>query len=278
MTDYSLRDRVIAITGSTGGLGSALAEALRAKGAKLALFDLNAEAVHLQAAALGGTSVARGWQVDVTSYDSLDAAMRAAAAHFGGIDIVVANAGVEVVAPMATTAPVVFERVIDINLNGVWRTFRAALEHVQERQGHLLAISSMAAFVHSPLQASYTASKAGVWALCDSIRLEVKHLGVTVGSVHPTFFNTPMMDRVHANPAGAKLWGGNRSGFWKMVTLESVVAGIVRGIERRSDMVVLPAQHTLVARAPGLFRRFIEAFGFRQSDVVEAIDAAGSAP
>ena len=64
-----------------------------------------------------------------------------------------------------------FDRVIDINLNGVWRTFRAALPHVQKQQGYLLAISSMGAFFHSPLQSSYTASKAGVWALCDSLRL-----------------------------------------------------------------------------------------------------------
>ncbi|WP_416769314.1 SDR family NAD(P)-dependent oxidoreductase [Pseudomonas sp. RHF3.3-3] len=66
------------------------------------------------------------------------------------------------------------DQVIDINLNGVARTFRAALSHVKARQGYLLAVSSMAAFVHSPLNTAYTASKAGVWALCDSLRLELR--------------------------------------------------------------------------------------------------------
>lgn len=72
-----------------------------------------------------------------------------------------------------------------LDLLGVWRTLRA-LPHVQRHDGNLLAISSMAAFVYSPLRASYTASKAGVWALCDRIRLELRHLGVGVGSAHPT--------------------------------------------------------------------------------------------
>lgn len=94
---------------------------------------------------------------------------------------------------------------------------RTALPHVVEQRGYLLAISSMAAFIHSPLQGGYTASKAGVWALCDSTRLELRHQGVGVGSVHPTFFDTPMMDEVHEDPAGSRLWGGNSKGLWSMV-------------------------------------------------------------
>lgn len=95
------------------------------------------------------------------------------------------------VAPMATLNPAAFERVIDINLTGVWRTFRAALPHVSGHGGYLLAISSLAAFAHSPLQSSYTASKAGVWAMCDS--------------------------------------SGNDKGLFKMIPIETVVDAIVTG-------------------------------------------------
>src|SRR6185312_4953961 len=198
-----------------GGFGSALASALRDRGAKFALLDVDFDAATRQAEDLGDLSVARAWRADVRKLDDLTIALDGAADHFGGLDIVIANAGIDVMAPLATLDPAVYERVIDINLNGVWRTFRAALPHVQQREGYLLATCSMAAFVHSPLQTPYTASKAGVWALCDSLRLEVKHLGVGVGSLHPTFFSTPLMDDVLADPAGQLLWN-NQTGLWKM--------------------------------------------------------------
>jgi hypothetical protein len=81
-----------------------------------------------------------------------------------------------------------------------------------------------------------------------------------------------MMEQVHSDKAGLKLWGGNRGGIWKMISIESVVGGIVNGIENRRDMVVLPKQNALIARAPGLFRPLIEAIGFKEKDVREAIE------
>ena len=274
MPRYPLSGRTVVITGSTGGLGSALCLALRAKGARLALLDLDLQAVTKQAASFGGNSDARGWPVDVRSLASVEAAMAAAARHFGRIDIVIANAGVESLAPLASIDPAAFERVIDINLNGVFRTFRAGLPYVEAQQGYLLAISSMAAFVHSPLQGAYTASKAGVWAMCDSVRLEVRHLDVGVGSVHPTFFRTPMSDAMATDPAGKVLWGGNERGLWKMVSLDRVVAGIVRGIERRAQFIVVPWWHRPIAWAPGHFRRWIEWIGLRRAKVREAVALA----
>lgn len=271
---YQLTGRTVALTGSTGGLGSALARALRDRGAYLALLDLDAERVTAQAAELGPATVAGGWAADVQDFGSVQAAMDTAAQHFGRIDVVVANAGVGAMAPLATLDPEVAARVVDINLNGVWRTFRAGLPYVTEQRGYLLAISSMAAFVHSPLNGPYTASKAGVWALCDSTRLEVRHLGVGVGSVHPTFFATPMMDRVHSDPAGRTVWAGNERGLWKMVPLERVVHDIVTGIERRSDFIVIPRRNALFARIPGVIRPLIDRIGFPGRTVVDAIERA----
>jgi len=277
MTRYDLTGRTVALTGSAGGLGTALAQALRERGANLALLDLGLEAATAQARALGGETAARGWHADVRDLASLQQAMDEAATHFGRIDIVIAGAGIDTMAPMATIHPPAYERVIDINLNGVWRTFRAALPHVQRHDGYLLAISSMAAFVHSPLQASYTASKAGVWALCDSIRLELRHLGVGVGSAHPTFIPTPMMDDVTADPAGHALWGGNHRGLWKMVPLHKATTSIITGIERRADLIVVPRPLTLTAKAPGLFRPIIERLGFRGQTIPRAIGLASAA-
>lgn len=274
MARYSLDGRTVVITGSTGGLGREVAIALRDRGAKLALLDIDQEQLEIQARDLGGPDVARAWVADVRDLASIEDALAGAHAHFGRIDVVVANAGIAVMAPMTKLTPETFERVVDINLAGVWRTFRAGLPYVAEQRGYLLAISSMAAFVHSPLQGAYTASKAGVWALCDSTRLEVRHLGVDVGSVHPTFFETPMMDGVHADPAGIKLWGGNKKGLWTMVPRQTVVQDIVRGIENRRSLVVSPRRNALFARTPGFVRPIVERFGFPGSTVPDAIDLA----
>lgn len=274
MPRYDLTGRTVALTGSTGGLGASLASALRARGANLALLDLNGDATEAQAGTLGGATVARGWPADVRDLTTLQTAMAEADQHFGRLDVVIAAAGVAIMAPMATIDPAACERLIDINLNGVWRTFRAALPYIQQRRGYLLAISSMAAFVHSPLQASYTASKAGVWAMCDSIRLELRHLGVGVGSAHPTFFRTPMMDDVLADPAGRELWGGNEKGLWRMVPLQTVTTDILNGIERRADLIAIPKTNTPIAKAPGVFRPFFDRFGFRGQTIPRAIELA----
>ncbi|AZD02905.1 SDR family NAD(P)-dependent oxidoreductase [Pseudomonas chlororaphis] len=270
MKSYSLNDRVIAITGATGGLGRAAVQALRDKGAKLVLLDLDLDSLNAMAAALGGPDVAAGWVANVRSIESLETALKEAARHFGGIDVVVAGAGVSSVVALEYIDPATFDRVIDINLNGVARTFRAALPHVKARQGYLLAISSMAAFVHSPLNTAYTASKAGVWALCDSLRLELRQHGVGVGSLHPTFFQTPMMEAVIDGPSSTLVWN-NHQGIWQFVALEQVVAALVECIEQRHDLVTVPRSLGLVAKAPGLMRRLIEWIGFDARKVAEAV-------
>ncbi|MGW0551642.1 SDR family NAD(P)-dependent oxidoreductase [Streptomyces altiplanensis] len=277
MPPYDLAGRTVVITGSTGGLGSALALALRRKGAHLALLDLDATTLAAQVDTLGGPAVAWAARADVRDLDSVRSAVDGAAEHFGRIDVVVANAGVSAVAPTSTLDPDTFDRVVDINLTGVWRTFKTTLPHVEQQRGYLLATSSMAAFVHSPLQGPYTAAKAGVWALCNSLRLEVRHLGIGVGTAHHTFFKTPMMDAIHADPAGRLLWGGNERGLWRMTTIDKTVHSIVSGIERRAQTITTHRAHALVATAPGLFRPFVDRFGFTTATVTEANAVASSA-
>jgi len=270
MKRYDLNWRVVAITGATGGLGRAASHALRAKGARLALFDLDQSALDSMVTELGGPEVAGGWVADVRSLTSMEDALQEATQHFGGIDVVIAGAGISSVVALEHIDLGAFERVIDINLNGVARTFRAALPYVKARHGYLLAISSMAAFVHSPLNTAYTASKAGVWALCDSLRLELKQHRVGVGSLHPTFFQTPMMEAVIDGPSSTLVWNQHQ-GIWKFVALEEVVAGLVDCLEQRRDLMTVPRNQWLPARAPGLLRRLIERIGFDDKRVAEAV-------
>ncbi len=267
----------VAITGAGGGLGAALARALRAQGANVALLDLVPDGVQAQAARLGGDRYARGWEVDVRDFDAQQQVFEEVAAHFGAIDVVVAGAGV--LGPLQTigaTDPAGWDRVIDINLGGVWRTLKAAAPHVRETAGHLVTVSSMIAYVHPPLLASYAASKAAVAAMTDVVRLEMRAVGVTVGSVHPVIFRTPMIGDALASPAAVELVK-DFTGVFKTAELDAVVDGIVRGIERRAKRTVVPRAHRPTVLVPGLAQAGIERLLFRPRTVARAIDL-GSVP
>lgn len=272
-----LPGKTVAITGAGGGLGAGLARAVRAHGANVALLDLTADRVQAHAARLGGERYARGWAVDVRDLEAQQQVFAEVAEHFGAVDVVVAGAGV--LGPLQTigpTAPAEWDRVIDINLNGLWRTLKAAAPHVQRTGGHLVAVSSMIAYVHPPLLASYAASKAGVAAMTDVLRLEMRAVGVTVGSVHPVIFRTPMIGDALSSPAAAELVR-DFSGAFKTVELDTVVAEIVRGIERRARRVVVPRRHGSAALVPGLAQAALERLLFRPRAVARAIEL-GSEP
>jgi NAD(P)-dependent dehydrogenase (short-subunit alcohol dehydrogenase family) len=272
MPRYDLAGRTVAITGGTGGFARALAPALRQRGANVALLDLDADRAIDAAASAGPPAAVRGWAADVRRLDQLEPVLAEVAEHFGRLDVVIANAGLgDVGVLLAEDDPQHWDRMIDINLNGVYRTFRAAIPHISKTKGYLLATSSMAAFVHNPLQGAYTASKAGVWALCDTWRLEVRHTGVAVGSLHPSFFQTPMVDAMHTNPAITRLWGGNGGGMWKMTDIDVVVRQAVRGIERRAAHIVAPRSLAVSAVAPGFAQAIVERIGLRGNTIADAV-------
>ena len=235
------------------------------------MLDLDADAVRELADDLGDESVARGWQTDVRNLDNLTGVMDEVAAHFEGLDVVVAGAGTGgPIGPIAGMAPGDWKRTIDVNLNGVWRTFKAALPHVAFQRGHLLAVASMASFVHSPLHSPYSASKAGVLGMCNSLRPELRQFGVTVGSAHPSFFRSFMVDDVLDDPVARNVWN-DFSGLFKLVPRETVVNAIVEGIERRKEQIVVPRRFTPTAKVSGLFRPLVERFVFPDSRVMQAI-------
>ena len=275
---YDLNGRTVAVTGAGGGLGTALAEALRSEGARVALLDLDADRVQSLAARLGDARSARGWGADVRDLDGLTAVMAEVREHFGTLDVAIAAAGVlgPVTALSAATATD-WDRVIEVNLGGVWRTFKAAAPHVTAQRGHLLAMSSMVGYIHPPLLGAYAASKAGVWALCDAIRLELRTSGVTVGSVHPIIFRTPMIGDALDAPAAVELVNGF-TGVFQTVPLETVVADIIRGLKRRSARVITPRRLQVAALAPGLAQALAERAFFRPATIRRAVELAAAPP
>ncbi|MCB0917658.1 MAG: SDR family NAD(P)-dependent oxidoreductase [Actinobacteria bacterium] len=270
-----LSGRVAVLTGATGGLGRVLSEALVADGVRVALLDQDPQALEHREAVLG-RSVARGWAVDVSSLAQLEQAFAEVHTHFGRIDIVVAGAGIARPGLLASGSVADFEKVIDVNLLGVYRTLRVAMPYLEQTRGYALGVSSMAAFVHPPAGASYAASKAGVWAMCNSLRTEVAHKGIAVGSVHPTFFRTPLVEAAMDNEAVLLLMGGPGVAERQLIPIGTVVEEVMTGIRRREPVIVIPRRLRAVAWLPVAFnalaRRFLsESDNLRRaSSILEA--------
>jgi NAD(P)-dependent dehydrogenase (short-subunit alcohol dehydrogenase family) len=234
---WTLDGKTVLVTGAARGIGAETARQLRAKGARLALAGLEPELLEQRAAELGGDTAF--FEADVTDRDAVEAAVAGAVERFGGIDVVVANAGVATGGPLAVIDPDDFERLIDVNLLGVWRTVRAALPHVTARGGYVLPIASLAAALHAPMMSAYCMSKAGVEAMADCLRVEVRPTGTAVGCAYFSFIDTDMVRRGLERPAAARMKERMRGPF-KPPPVSVAGAAIVRGIERRARHVYAP--------------------------------------
>ena len=144
---YPVAGKVVLVTGATGGIGGAMARALGARGANLVLTGRRAGVLRGLAAELGGDRTL-AMTVDVTDRQALDAVVRAATDRFGGLDVVIANAGVLIERPttIAAAADQEFERVIEVDLLGAWRTVRSALPQIIARRGHVVLTASIFAY------------------------------------------------------------------------------------------------------------------------------------
>lgn len=236
-----MRNKVVFITGGARGIGAEVARRLRAKGAKLVLVDLGQAELSAVAAELGGDEHVLTVVADVRDLPAMQAAADAAVAMFGGIDVVVANAGIASYGSVLHVDPEAFKRVVDVNLTGVFHTVRAALPSVIDRRGYVLIVSSLAAFAASPGMASYDVSKAGNEHLANALRLEVAHLGVAVGSAHMSWIDTALVRDTKADLSAfdemlSKLpWPLN-----KTTSLDKCASAFVAGIEGRKRHVYCP--------------------------------------
>ena len=184
---------------------------------------------------------AAAFEADITDVEALSDAVEAAVERFGGIDVVVANAGLAGAGMVRSIDPAVFERTVEVNLLGVWRTVRLCLPHVIARRGYVLTIASLAAVGHAPGMAPYAASKAGVEAFADSLRVEVRHLGVDVGVGYFAFIDTDLVRGSDAHPVFGKLRTQLPGPLAKTYPLSEVGDAVVDGIVRRRRWVTVPS-------------------------------------
>jgi NAD(P)-dependent dehydrogenase (short-subunit alcohol dehydrogenase family) len=235
---WSVHGKTALITGAARGIGAETARRLAARGANVALVGLEPEELRRVAQQCGRN--AAWFEADVTDWSAVEAAVGGAARRFGGIDVVMANAGIAPVGMVRSTDPAAFERTIEINLLGVWRTVRTCLPHVIDRRGYVLVIASLAAAVHSPGLAAYSASKAGAEAFADALRVEVKHLGVDVGVGYFAFIDTDMVRGGNGHPTLGRLRRESPGPFGKTYPVSAVGRAVVDGIERRRRWITVP--------------------------------------
>jgi NAD(P)-dependent dehydrogenase (short-subunit alcohol dehydrogenase family) len=241
-----LTGRSVLVTGAARGIGAELARRAAARGARVALAGLEPQLLAQVADGLGPEHL---WvECDVTDPAALQTAVRRTVETFGGLDVVVANAGIAPLTTVMTGSAHALARTIEVNLTGAMLTVHAALPELAVRRGHVLLVSSAAAFTVLPGMSAYCAAKAGLERFGDALRLEVAHRGVTVASAHPTWIDTDLVRDIEtALPtfAATRRQLPGPLGAWTSV--EACAEALVENLETRRRRVFVPRSVGVVA-------------------------------
>jgi NAD(P)-dependent dehydrogenase (short-subunit alcohol dehydrogenase family) len=239
MADWTLNEKVILITGGARGIGAGTGAELARRGAKVVLADLDVDALADTAARITPTPMTI--ELDVVDMVACEAAVQQVVSEYGRLDVAWANAGIASFGPLALTAPSAFRLTIEVNLLGPYNTLRAALPAVCERRGYLAVTASLASFAHAPGLSAYAATKAGVEAMCNSLRNEVAHLGVDVATIHPSWIDTDMVrEGDDTQRSFLRLRESMKEPFKRTFPLERAVSDIVAGFEGRKRRICSP--------------------------------------
>jgi 3-oxoacyl-[acyl-carrier protein] reductase len=197
-SSMGLSGKIAIVTGGAAGIGKTLSEALAAAGATVAVADIAADAAGATAAEIsarddvcGAGGEAAGFAVDVTDKESVTAMVQAVAEQLGGPDILVNNAGIFPISPVAAMKEQDWDRVMAVNMKGVFLCSQAVLEPMRKRAGgRIINLASVSGLVGAVGFAHYAASKAGVIGFTKSLAREVAATGITVNAVAPGIIGT----------------------------------------------------------------------------------------
>jgi 3-hydroxybutyrate dehydrogenase len=220
-----LKDKVAIVTGAAGGIGKEIARTFAREGAKLVIADLNAAAASAAAAELDGSGArALGIAMDVGNESQVEAGMRSVVSAFGRIDILVSNAGIQIVAPLEELSYADWKRLLAIHLDGAFLTTRAALRQMYKQGGgSIIYMGSVHSKEASVLKAPYVTAKHGLIGLAKVVAKEGAKHGVRANVICPGFVRTPLVDK--QIPEQAQLLGLSEEAVIKDVMLKDTVDG-----------------------------------------------------
>ncbi|AXN51382.1 putative oxidoreductase [Mycobacterium marinum] len=190
-----LNGQIAVVTGGAQGLGLAIAERFVSEGARVVLGDVNLEATEAAAKQLGGGEVAVAVRCDVTKADEVETLLQTALERFGGLDIMVNNAGITRDATMRKMTEEQFDQVIDVDLKGTWNGIRLAAAIMREnKRGAIVNMSSVSGKVGMVGQTNYSAAKAGIVGMTKAAAKELAHVGVRVNAIAPGLIRSAMTE------------------------------------------------------------------------------------
>ncbi|MFD3745408.1 short-chain dehydrogenase/reductase [Nocardia sp. NPDC058633] len=238
---YEVAGKVVLITGAGQGIGRELAEILYRRGAQVVVVDIDAAAARRAADELGLDTLGIG--ADVADRAQMSTAIQEVVRQFGRLDVVVANAGVTPVpATVRTMDPADFDRVIGINLTGVFNTVHPALDHIVAARGHVVVVSSCAAFAPGMGGSPYMVSKAAVEQLGRALRVELAASGASAGVAYFGIVDTAMThDMLDTDELGKELDGMLPWPLNVRITAEYAARTIADGIARRAPRTIAPS-------------------------------------
>jgi 3-hydroxybutyrate dehydrogenase len=220
-----LKDKVAIVTGAASGIGHEIAKTYAREGARVVIADINQKAADAAAAAIGDAKKAIGVTMDVTNEEQVDAGVERAVAQFGKVDVLVSNAGIQIVAPMDEFKFADWKKLLAIHLDGAFLTTRAVLRHMykQGTGGSIIYMGSVHSKEASMLKAPYVTAKHGLIGLAKVVAKEGAKHGVRANVICPGFVRTPLVDK--QIPEQAKELGISEADVIKNVMLKETVDG-----------------------------------------------------
>jgi 3-hydroxybutyrate dehydrogenase len=191
-----LDGKVAIVTGAAGGIGFAIAKRFVEAGARVAIADIKQEQAENAARALGGPEKAIAVEMDVTSEDAVNAGVAKTVAAFGAVDILVSNAGVQIVHAAEDFPFADWKKMLAIHLDGAFLTSKACLPHMyKQKSGAILFMGSVHSKEASPLKSAYVTAKHGLLGLSRAIAKEGAAHGVRTNVICPGFVFTPLVEK-----------------------------------------------------------------------------------